>query len=69
MMGRHLLTNLPTLGVKLRPSLPNPDVVKDTDKATKLGYEHYYNAPSQIYNQELWLSSRLTRRKAGPLKA
>ena len=44
MMGRHLRTNLPTLGVKLRPSLPNPDVVKDTDKATKLGYEHYYNA-------------------------
>ena len=44
MMGRHLRTNLPTLGVKLRPSLPNPDVVKDTDKATKLGYQHYYNA-------------------------
>ena len=35
MMGRHLRTNLPTLGVQLRPSLPNPDVVKDTDKATK----------------------------------
>ena len=32
------------LGVKLRPSLPNPDVVKDTDKATNLGYQHYYNA-------------------------
>ena len=43
-MACHLRTSLPTLGVKLRPSLPNPDVVKDTDKATKLGYEHYYNA-------------------------
>ena len=44
MMGRHLLTNLPTLGVKLRPSLPKPDVFKDTHKATKHGYEHYYSA-------------------------
>ena len=44
MMGRHLRSSLPSLGVKLGPSLPNPDVVKDTNKATKLGYKHYYNA-------------------------
>ena len=43
-MGCHLRTNLSTLGVKLRLSLPNQDDVKDTDKATKLGYQHYYNA-------------------------
>ena len=77
MMGRHLRTNLPTLGVKLRLSLPNPDVVKDTDKATKLRSWDTNTTTmlvmvfdlSQIYNQEIWLSSRLTRRKAGPLKA
>ena len=50
MMGRHLRTNLPTLGVKLRPSLPNPDVVKDTDKSTKLGYQHYYNARHGVWS-------------------
>ena len=32
------------MGVKLGLSLPNPDIVKETDKATKLGYQHYYNA-------------------------
>ena len=74
MMGHHLRTNLPTLGVKLRPSLPNPARSRtptklrswDTNTTTMLVMVF---GLSQIYNQEMWLSSRLTRRKAGPLKA
>ena len=74
MMGRHLRTNLPTLGVKLRLHCPTKTLSRtptklqswDTNTTTMLAMVF---GLSQIYNQEMWLSSRLTRRKAGPLKA
>ena len=74
MMGRHLRTYLPTLGVKLRPSLPNPDVVKDTYKATKLGYQHYYNDCHGVRSlPDLQPGDvaklKTAQRKAGPQKA
>ena len=43
MLGRHIRTTLLTLPAALKPSWPNPDLVRVKDQRTKESYEHQYN--------------------------
>ena len=42
MLHRHNRTNLPALPSLLKPSLPDSDTVRETDRRAKEKYEHYY---------------------------